>query len=54
MDQLERQVHLQLASHARQDDLDLDGVADDHAEEVVRVAGLGDRRAGQVRLVADL
>ncbi len=52
--QLERQVDLQLPAHGREDELDPEGVGDDDPEKVARVAGLGQGRAGQVGLVADL
>ena len=54
MNQLERKVNLQVSAHSGQEDLDLDRVGDDDTQEVVGVPGLGDGRAGQVRLVSDL
>ena len=51
MNQFEGQVTVHLPAHAAEDELDLDGVADDHPEEVVLVPGVRQARAGQVGLV---
>jgi hypothetical protein len=54
MNEFEWQVDLKISAHSGKDDLDLNGVADDHAEEVVGIAGLRDRRTCQVRFIANL
>ena len=52
MNQFEGQVTVHLPAHAAEDELDLDGVADDHPEEVVLVPGVRQAGAGQVGLVS--
>ena len=37
MNQFEGQVAVHLPAHAAEDELDLDGVADDHPEEIILV-----------------
>ena len=54
MYEFEGHVDLEISTHSGQDDLDLDGVGDDHAEEVVGIAGLCDRRTCKIRFVANL
>ena len=40
MDQLEREICLQLPAHPTEDQLDLDTVAHHHAQQVVHIASL--------------
>ena len=54
MHELEGQVDLEFSPHPAEDDLDLDRVGHDDAEQVVGVAALRDRGARQVGLVPDL
>ena len=54
MNQLEGQVTVHLPAHAAEYELDLDVVADDHAEEVILVPCVRQARAGEVGLVSDL
>ena len=54
MNQLEREIDLEVSAHSGQEDLDLDGVGDDDTQEVVGVPGFSDGRAGKVRFVTHL
>ena len=54
MNQFEGQVAVHLPAHAAEDELDLDGVADDHPEEIILVPCVRQARAGQVGLVSHL
>ena len=47
VEQLEGQVDLELAAHPRQNQLDVDGVGDDGARQILEVAGVGPGRRGQ-------